>query len=150
MLKRNEARRVRDIVSFTMHHHCTPSPLYVYRLCSLSHDPPTTSGCLAASYPYLLFKLSTNSTYFSSASVGVTPSSTIFCQARFLALPWLSQEKSALRSACHRDNFVERSGWTNLKVECTWVGSLIYGRILSGLLVERIELRRPHVSVGIF
>src|SRR5277367_4258677 len=47
-------------------------------------------GCssVISSYPYLVFRLSTRATYCVSASVGVTPSSTTFCQALFLALPW--------------------------------------------------------------
>lgn len=59
---------------------------------------PTASGTLFSSKPYFSLHDSTRATYCSCASSGVTPSSTLVCQAFFLALPYKddARQRSAL------------------------------------------------------
>merc|ERR1712098_513294 len=57
----------------------------MYRLSFHNLYAPTASGFLLASYPYFSLNDSTSATYFS------LPSSTIFCHARFFALPLRSK-----------------------------------------------------------
>lgn len=50
--------------------------------------PPTASATLLASYPYFSLRVSTSAMYLVLASSDVMPSSTTFCQLRFLAFPY--------------------------------------------------------------